>query len=469
MAAEESENPPQFWAVWVMHGLSLLIPLAALTYVWTGPHPWFVAPLFIIPFAIFQWIDVQPRYERRQPVESWPTRPFDAWVYVLTGIHFLILLGLVVMFSRQQIFSVDMAMVFVVVGGNSGFSIITAHELIHRRRGLDQSLGRLLLSTVLYEHFFTEHLRGHHVRVGTPADPATARFGERYETFFKRTVPGQFKSAWRLESRRLGDEGMKVWDRRMLGHRVLQGLIFEWSLVVAVGWFFGVVPAVAYVLQAIMAVRLLEAVNYFEHWGLVRKGRRVRPEDSWDTHSWFTYYGLIGLSRHADHHAYPSRPYQQLRVWDESPVLPVGYVGLVDLVLARNDEFIEMATQELKAKGLGPFSPEGPGGDEEVSVDPQGRRGAFLSGWRDLPGPLRLFLGLAAVLLGTAIGVTIESEGALSWSTAFLRNGLILSIILAVLFARQRLETLVENGWISWAFGFSALVFFGWLSAPWTT
>jgi len=213
----------------------------------------------------------------------------------------------------------------------------------------------------------------------------------------------------------------------------------------------------------------LEAVNYFEHWGLVRKGRRVRPEDSWDTHSWFTYYGLIGLSRHADHHAYPSRPYQQLRVWDESPVLPVGYVGLVDLVLARNDEFIEMATQELKAKGLGPFSPEGPGGDEEVSVDPQGRRGAFLSGWRDLPGPLRLFLGLAAVLLGTAIGVTIESEGALSWSTAFLRNGLILSIILAVLFARQRLETLVENGWISWAFGFSALVFFGWLSAPWTT
>ncbi|MAJ59393.1 MAG: hypothetical protein CBC48_05100, partial [bacterium TMED88] len=315
LTVEESEVFHGFWRAWVMHGLSLLIPLAALGYVWTGPHPWFVAPLFIIPFAIFQWIDVRPRYERRQPVESWPTRPFDAWVYLLTAVHFLILLGLVVMFSRQQIFSVDMVMVFVVVGGNSGFSIITAHELIHRRGWLEQSLGRLLLSTVLYEHFFTEHLRGHHVRVGTSADPATARFGERYEAFFRRTVPGQFKSAWRIESRRLGDEAMKVWDRRMLGHRVLHGLILEWSLVAAVGWFFGLVAALAYVLQAIMAVRLLEAVNYFEHWGLVRKGRRVRPEDSWDTHSWFTYYGLIGLSRHADHHAYPSRPYQKLRVW----------------------------------------------------------------------------------------------------------------------------------------------------------
>ncbi len=469
LTVEESEVFHGFWRAWVMHGLSLLIPLAALGYVWTGPHPWFVAPLFIIPFAIFQWIDVRPRYERRQPVESWPTRPFDAWVYLLTAVHFLILLGLVVMFSRQQIFSVDMVMVFVVVGGNSGFSIITAHELIHRRGWLEQSLGRLLLSTVLYEHFFTEHLRGHHVRVGTSADPATARFGERYEAFFRRTVPGQFKSAWRIESRRLGDEAMKVWDRRMLGHRVLHGLILEWSLVAAVGWFFGLVAALAYVLQAIMAVRLLEAVNYFEHWGLVRKGRRVRPEDSWDTHSWFTYYGLIGLSRHADHHAYPSRPYQKLRVWNESPILPVGYVGLVDLVLTRNDEFIEMATQELKAKGLGPFSPEASGVDAEAAVGRQSREGMLLTFWQGLPGALRLILGLATLLLGTAIGVTIESEGTLSWSTAILRNGLILAIILAVLFARQRLESFVESGWISWAFGFSALVFFGWLSAPWTT
>ncbi|MDG2051565.1 MAG: alkane 1-monooxygenase [Myxococcota bacterium] len=456
-----------FWKVWWMHGLSLLIPFAALAYVWTGPHPWYIAPLFIVPFAIFQWIDVRPHHERRQPVESWPERPFDAWVYVLAAIHFFILLGLVVMFSRQQIFSVDMVMVFVVVGGNSGFSIITAHELIHRRNRLDQSLGRLLLSTVLYEHFFTEHLRGHHVRVGTSADPATARFGERYEAFFRRTVPGQLKSAWRIESRRLGDEEMKIWDRRTLGNRVLHGLLFEWSLVFAVGWFFGPVSALAYVLQAVMAVRLLEAVNYFEHWGLTRRGRRVRPEDSWDTHSWFTYYGLIGLSRHADHHAYPSRPYQQLRVWEEAPVLPIGYVGLVDLVLTRNDEFIEMATQELKAKGLGPFSPEGSGMGLESAVEEK-RSDSVPEFWHRVPGSFRPLLLLATLLVGTAIGVAVESGGALSWSTAMLRNGLILAIILAVLFARQRLDSIVENGWVSWGCGFSALVFFGWLSAPWT-
>ncbi len=59
---------------------------------------------------------------------------------------------------------------------------------------------------------YTEHLRGHHVRVGTPDDPATARFGEAYEPFFRRTVPAQFRSAWRLELTRLGDAEMSLFN-----------------------------------------------------------------------------------------------------------------------------------------------------------------------------------------------------------------------------------------------------------------
>ena len=365
--------PSEVSEIWLGHLMSFLIPVSALAYVWTGPHSWYVAPLFIAPFAIFHWLDCRPRYERRQPAETLPAWPFDLLVYALAAIHFAILVGLVVLFSQQQVFSVDMAMIFVIVGGNSGFSIITAHELIHRKNGGEQLLGRLLLCTVMYEHFYTEHLRGHHARVGTPEDPATARFGERYNPFFRRTVPAQFKSAWRIEAKRLGDEEMSLFDVRMLGNRVLHGLVAEWAIAFSVWWFFGPVAFVAYLLQAFMAVRLLEAVNYFEHWGLERTGRRVRPVDSWDTHSWFTYYGLIGLSRHADHHAYPSRPYQQLRVWEEAPTLPIGYVGLVDLVLARNEDFVEMATSELKAREMGAPSRTG------VSRSPSPRRCAARS------------------------------------------------------------------------------------------
>jgi alkane 1-monooxygenase len=219
-----------------------------------------------------------------------------------------------------------------------------------------QQLGRVLLGLVLYEHFYTEHLRGHHARVGTAEDPATARFGETYHEFWRRTVPAQFRSAWRLEARRLGDERMPLSDPRTLQNRVLHGLVAEWALAFAILVFFGLGAFVFFVAQAFIAVRLLEAVNYFEHWGLVRAGRRISPVDSWDTDSWFTLYTLVGLSRHADHHAHGERPYQQLRHFEESPKLPRGYFGTVTLLFLNNPKFQRLMREELERRRLGPYS-----------------------------------------------------------------------------------------------------------------
>ena len=136
----------------------------------------------------------------------------------------------------------------------------------------------------------------------------------------------------------------------------------------------------AFLLQALTATRLLEVVNYFEHWGLTRRGRRVRPSDSWDTHAAFTYYGLVGLSRHADHHAHAARPYQQLRVWEEPAILPAGYVGTIAMVLIKNRRFRELATAELQRRKLGPFAEELAGGDgSEVRQAPEGRRSVAIA------------------------------------------------------------------------------------------
>jgi alkane 1-monooxygenase len=88
----------------------------------------------------------------------------------------------------------------------------------------------------------------------------------------------------------------------------------------------------------------------------MRTGKRVSPVDSWDTHSRFTYYALTGLTRHADHHAHAARPYQQLRVHEEAPVLPRGYIAMFPLVLGRNAEFRRLMTEELRRRRLGPFA-----------------------------------------------------------------------------------------------------------------
>jgi alkane 1-monooxygenase len=208
---------------------------------------------------------------------------------------------------------------------------------------------------VLYEHFATEHVRGHHPRVGTLDDPASAHFGETQRAFVWRTIPAQWKSAWHLEKVRLGDAQLAWYSPRMLRHRVLQGVLAELAILAAYAYFFGPLALVFFVMQARAAIYLLETVNYIEHWGLARVGKKVVSVDSWDTENWFTLYTLVGLSRHADHHAQASRPFHKLRHFDETAKMPAGYYGTILMAMLDNQRYQRLATLELRQKGLGPF------------------------------------------------------------------------------------------------------------------
>lgn len=346
------------------HLLGLLFPLNALVYVRTGPHPAWLAPLFTIPVFGSAVIDRFSGTTTRRPAAKMPDWPFEVLLAALTLLQFANIFLLMRMMRSGHALSVETFAAMIVVGSSSAYSgIVVAHELIHRPRSVLRQFGRLILATVLYEHFYTEHIRGHHVRVGTSEDPATARFGESFNRFYVRTVPAQFKSAWRLETSRLGDPDMKWYDPRLVQSRVVHGVVFELGLLASIGAGFGWASLVAFLFQAWWATRALEVVNYFEHWGLSRSGARVEPVHSWDTHSRFTYYALTGLSRHADHHAFASRPYQKLRVWQESPKLPNGYLAMFPLVLSLNRRYQRLVTAELRRKKLGPFAEGAPRGE----------------------------------------------------------------------------------------------------------
>jgi alkane 1-monooxygenase len=355
--AAEAPSTLETARIFGKHLLALLFPLNALAFVLTGPHPGWLAPLFLVPIVQAVRLDRRAGPELRQPSPRLPGWPFDALLLVLFALQLANVALLARMMSAQSLLSADTLLSMMVVGSSSGYSgIVVAHELIHRPRRGWQWLGRLLLVSVIYEHFYTEHVRGHHVRVGTEADPATARFGESFAHFYRRTVPAQIRSAWRLETARLGKVDMKWYDPRLLRSRVLHGFAAEAALIATVALTCGAAATATLLLQALWASRALEVVNYFEHWGLRRAGARVLPEHSWDTHSTFTYYALTGLSRHADHHAFASRPYQQLRVWEQSPKLPRGYLAMFPLVLARNRLFRALMTEELQRRRLGPFA-----------------------------------------------------------------------------------------------------------------
>lgn len=114
--------------------------------------------------------------------------------------------------------------------------------------------------------------------------------------------------------------------------------IVLWGVLIAV-FGPGLIPFV--VIQAVFGFSLLEAVNYLEHYGLLRRKidspsgkaryERCTPEHSWNSDHVVTNLFLYHLQRHSDHHANPTRRYQTLRSLDGSPNLPSGYASMISL------------------------------------------------------------------------------------------------------------------------------------------
>ncbi|NNC73332.1 MAG: alkane 1-monooxygenase [Sphingomonadaceae bacterium] len=216
------------------------------------------------------------------------------------------------------------------LGEYGGFvGIVTAHELMHRSGGKRQ-LSFFLMALTGYAHFCVEHVRGHHVRVATPEDPATARRGESLYGFVIRSVIGGFRSAWRLEAERLERAGKAVWSHH---NDILRWHGFTLALAIAVILLLGPASLLLFAIQAFFAIMALEAINYLEHYGLLRSQRpdgsyeRVRPAHSWNSSHIVSNVSLFNLGRHSDHHAQSNRPYYRLRHHDAAPQLPFGYGG----------------------------------------------------------------------------------------------------------------------------------------------
>ena len=219
-----------------------------------------------------------------------------------------------------------------------GIGITFAHELVHQRNRWERWAGELLLVSVGYGHFTTEHVYGHHITVGTPKDPVSARKGENFYSFFVRAVFGSFRSAWRIEGDRQVRRGRPVWHWSNPFWRYGLGL----ALFIALAfWFAGPWGWLMFAVQCYVAIYQLEAVNYVEHYGLTRrylgdgKFERVQPHHSWNASHAVSNWFLINLQRHSDHHYRPDRRFALLQhySWKEAPQLPFNYSLMIAIAL----------------------------------------------------------------------------------------------------------------------------------------
>lgn len=308
--------------------LAFALPLGLL---WGGA--WLAAPALVVwvfvPLADHfggeetRWGDEAPKSQWRY---RWLAR---AWTPVQLALYvwgFMVAADAELSFAHRAMAVFNLG----VLGGATGITF--AHEMMHRSDRIDRFCAELLMTVVTYPWFCVEHVHGHHKRVATPDDPATARYGEVLYTFLWRSYFGGLKSAVAFERKQQRKRKQTLWHP---SSRVWRYLATLTALYGTVSFVWGVAGLLALLGLSVVAIGMLEGINYLEHYGLVRKQvigpsgtlryERVMPHHSWNSSHRVSNFMLLNLARHSDHHAHAARSWERLRHFEDAPQLPSGY------------------------------------------------------------------------------------------------------------------------------------------------
>ena len=211
----------------------------------------------------------------------------------------------------------------------AGIGIIYGHELAHTK-GFSFVIARWMMALSGAAHFCYAHVYNHHLELGCEDDPATSPRGRSIFLHLPKSHLGQSKFLYSMEKQRLDRLGVPFlsWQNRWLrGYAMsLPSLFLFWF---AGGWVGIGCLAVVWLISNFE----LEALNYLEHYGLIReKGQPIDYRHSWDNSTAVTSWFFIEIGRQADHHDRGETHFWEL---DEvgAPNTGYGYFTLFALAL----------------------------------------------------------------------------------------------------------------------------------------
>jgi alkane 1-monooxygenase len=307
---------------WYPHLLGFILPVVTIAGIYQGG--WWCFAGFVYALGLCPIIDfLSPQ---RAPKRSNPSpTPWNALLF-MHGIFMYSSIGILLWRANLDGLGIPLvlgALSTGVVGGVSG--IVNAHEAGHRRKGsLVWRIARVNLFLVLYSHFTTEHNHGHHRHYATEKDPASSPRGRGLWTQILMTIPLQYISSWKTHSGK---------GRNIFSNPIFHGIILQMSLLVGI-WWYSTAMLIAFLIQAVLAIILLEYVNYLQHYGLHREidGRQTEMH-SWEHRGVWSRWTLLELPLHPAHHLKASAPMWELRAYKASPQLPCGYYACLWLAI----------------------------------------------------------------------------------------------------------------------------------------
>jgi alkane 1-monooxygenase len=308
-----------------------LIPLFGLfTFKSTGVYAFFGLIFLYVLVPILEQILPLSSYNLNKAEKELAKESsfFDLTLYLLVPLHLFVIYSFLITVSSANISTLDLTACVLMMGTILGVNgINVGHELGHKiNHPFKMFLAHVMLTTSIQNHFVTYHNSGHHRDVGTPEDFSSAKQGDNFYYFALRSQIGGYFKTWKLESKRLTALGKNKLINPMIIYTLIPLLFLT-----TIYFFFNFNTMLIYGITGIYGISVLEAQNYFAHYGLRRKkqenGRyeKVQPKHSWNSDHLIGRVLLFELTRHSDHHHMGAKPFQLLESKKDSPLLPFGY------------------------------------------------------------------------------------------------------------------------------------------------
>ena len=211
--------------------------------------------------------------------------------------------------------------------------VVAGHELTHRIKDkFDMFIGNWLLAFSWDCTFAIEHVYGHHKHACLPEDPASAQRGDNIYLFILQAIYNEHIDGWKIEINRVKKQGLNPFG---FHNKMIIGYLRSFTITLLIFILTGMMGVVYFLICALITKSFLEAINYIEHYGLVRvRGSRVEMKHSWNSNHLISSIFLYNVTRHSDHHRLAKLKFWELHPCPENaPMTPYGYLSMLYLVL----------------------------------------------------------------------------------------------------------------------------------------
>ena len=303
-----------------------LVPLTTLCgvlgFCLGGPWVW----LGLATYPVLALLDIGlPRDTSSRKVGSTFLR--DVPLYL----HLPLMLALYAAFLRSVVIGINPfegnGAVWQIIGSlgsliwlNAVPTVPVTHELMHRRHWLPRRISQILNTFFGDPNRDIAHVKTHHLHLDTADDSDTARRGETIYAFMFRATRGGYRDAVESEALRLRRMGASPWH---WSNRTYQQVLLLLTLPLLCLYVAGPV-AMAVCAAGMAASKLfLEALNYFQHYGLVRvPGSAIQKHHAWNHLGAIIRPVGVEITNHINHHLDGYTKFYDLQPEPDAPQMP---------------------------------------------------------------------------------------------------------------------------------------------------